>query len=214
MCVNQVTKGKVMSGITIVPKQKKEEQDKRRVGKPPVKHYEARPMNQVKMFAAESFWEAWDKHHFDLSLIKAFYSKAPQLMENEEIIISDGKSVIVGRRTEQFKAVLTDGYNFKRVHDKKWVEDKGFIYEAQYAIRIGIDHRKHFIKRYRQRGFDLGLVAEFVSVVAQAKLGQRVKVVSKDDVLIGTRTTAHHAMLISGMKRGQIDMEDYVDWKF
>ncbi|HIQ26983.1 MAG TPA: hypothetical protein EYH42_00605 [Sulfurovum sp.] len=87
------------------------------------------------------------------------------------------------------------------------------IYAPHYEVRVGIDHQKHFIKRYKERNFDLSLVAHFIGKVVQAKLGQRVKMISQNDIVIGTRTTAHRAMLISGMVRGEIDWDDYVDKK-
>ena len=203
-----------MGSITIIPKVKEDEhQTKIKKKKPAPLIWEITTLHEVKLYAKDSFWDAWLKHHFDLSLIKTFYTQVPQLSANEEIKISDGKSVIVGKRTALNKAMLTGGYTLNHIYPKQWVEGKGIIYTPHYEVRIGIDHQKHFIQRYKERNFDLSLVSHFIGKVAQAKLGQRVKMISQNDILIGTRTTAHHAMLISGMVRGEMDWNDYVDKK-
>lgn len=202
-------------GITIIPKdetylQKKEVKRKK---KPQTMVYKPYMLSPVKLFAKESFWKDWERHYFDLSLIKAFYHQAPQLSENQEVTICDGKNVIVGKRIAEDQAVLIKGYVLKRIYSKEWVEKKGFIYAYQYVTKVALDHRRHFLKRYKERNFDLRLVAHFITAVAQAKLGQKVKVVSEDDVLIGTRMSVHKAMLITGMVKGEIDWDDYVDKK-
>jgi len=202
-------------GITIIPKDDKYLQLKevKKKKKPQTMTYHPHQLNPVKLFAKESFWKDWERHYFDLSLIKVFYQRAPQLSEDQEITICDGKSVIVGKRTAEDQAILIKGYRFKGIYSKEWVEKKGFIYVPQYQTKVVLDHKKHFLKRYKERGFDLRLIAYFISAAAQAKLGQRIKVISDNDILIGTRTTAHKAMLISGMVRGEIDWDDYVDRK-
>ena len=203
-----------MGSITIIPKVKEDEsKTKVKKKKPALLTWEVATLHEVKLYANDSFWDAWTKHHFDLSLIKIFYTQSPQLAHNEEIKISDGKSVIIGKRTAQNKAILTGGYSLNYIYPKEWVEGKKMIYAPHYEVRVGIDHQKHFIKRYKERNFDLSLVAHFIGKVAQAKLGQRVKMISQNDIVIGIRTTAHRAMLITGMLRGEIDWDDYVDKK-
>ena len=44
-------------------------------------------------------------------------------------------------------------------------------------------------------------------------LGQRIKIIGGNDILIGTRTSMHASLLITGMKRGEIDLEEYVDYR-
>ena len=203
-----------MGSITIIPKVKEDEsKTKVKKKKPAPLTWEVATLHEVKLYAQDSFWDAWVKHHFDLSLIKTFYTQTPQLAPNEEIKISDGKSVIIGKRTARNKAILTGGYTLNHICPKERAEGKGFMYTPHYEVRVAIDHHKHFITRYKERNFDLSLVAHFIGKVAQAKLGQKVKMISQNDILIGTRTTAHHAMLISGMVRGEIDWDDYVDIK-
>jgi len=203
-----------MGSIIVIPKVREDESaTKIKKKKPAPLTWEVATLHEVKLYAKDSFWDAWLKHHFDLSLIRTFYTQAPQLASHEEIKISDGKSVIIGKRTALNKAILTGGYTLNHIYPKQWVERKRIIYTPHYEVRVGIDHHKHFIKRYKERNFDLSLVAHFIGKVAQAKLGQRVKMISQNDILIGTRTTAHHAILISGMVRGEIDWDDYVDSK-
>lgn len=194
--------------ITIVPKIEK----KKRL-KPKTMICQVSRLNEVKIYAQDSFWEAWKEYHFDLQLIYGFYKQVPQLKEDQEIKISDGKNVIVGNRIEEKKAILTRGYTLPLILTKEQLEAKGYIYTPHRKIRVGIDHKLHFIERYQKRGFDLGLAAIFISKIAQTKLGQRVKIISEDDIMIGTRTTMNNSMLITGMRRGEIDWEDYVDRK-
>jgi len=163
--------------------------------------------------AEESFWDDWIKHHFDLSLIRIFYAHSPNLSYGEEITICDGKSVITGKRISKDQAILSRGYKLKYVYSQKWVEKRGYLYTLQYEVCISIDHKSHFIKRYQQRGFNLGLAVRFIGKVAQAQLGQKVKMIGDEDIIIGTRTTAHAAMLISGMVRGEMNWDEYVDKK-
>jgi len=211
MCVNYInSQGLKVSSITITPKDNTITRKKGRGG---VLIWNTSHSNEVKIHAEDSFWDAWEVSRFDLSLIRTFYTQAPQLSKNEVIKICDGKSVIIGKRIGKTKAVLTGGYMLKNVYSKSWVKRKGFFYSPHYQLKIGIDHKKHFIERYKERGFDLGLAAAFIGKVAQARLGQRVKMIGENDILVGTRTTAHHAMLISGMVRGEMDWEDYVDVK-
>ena len=73
--------------------------------------------------------------------------------------------------------------------------------------------KRHVIKRYKERGFDLSLVSLFIIKAPMAKLGQRIKIIGENDIIIGTRTTEYGSVLITGMKRGEIDFEDYVDYK-
>ena len=206
------SQGSQVPGIVIVPKDNNSIVTKKKT-KNSVLTWNAFHLNEVKIYAEDSFWSAWDKSRFDLSLIRVFYAQVPQAAKDEEIRICDGKSVIIGRRTSKTKAVLTGGYMLKNVYSESWVRKKGFFYSPHYQIKIGIDHKRHFVKRYKERAFDLGLVVSFIGKVAQARLGQRVKIVSDNDILIGTRTTAHHAMLISGMVRGEMNWDDYVDVK-
>lgn len=121
--------------------------------------------------------------------------------------------MIIGKRTDRDMALLTNGYKMKGVYGKEWAEEKGFVYAPQYQVRINIDHKGHFFKRYKKRGFDLRLVAAFIGKVAQAKLGQKVKMISDEVIIVGKRLDAAHAVLITGMVRGDIDWDDYVDIK-
>jgi len=194
--------------ITITPKI-----EKKKKSKPKTLTCEISRLNEVKIYAEDSFWDAWQEYHFDLQLIYGFYKQVPQLKENGEIKISDGKNVIVGKRVEEYKAILTGGYTLPSILTKEQLEAQGYSYTPHRKIRVGIDHNHHFIERYKKRGFDLGLAAIFISKIAQTKLGQRVKIISEDDIMIGTRTTMNNSMLITGMKRGEIDWEDYVDKK-
>lgn len=206
MCLNYInSKGLKVPGITIAPRDNTIVKKK---GKPGVLTWNTSHINEVKISAEDSFWDAWEDTHFDLSLIRVFYTQAPQAAKDEEIKVCDGKSVIIGKRVGKTKAVLTGGYMLKNVYSESWVKRKGFFYSPHYQVRIGIDHKKHFIKRYKERSFDLGLVAAFIGKVAQARLGQKVKMISENDILVGTRTTANHAMLISGMVRGEIDWDN------
>ena len=187
--------------------------EKKKKPKPKTMICEIIRLNQVKIYAEDSFWEVWKKYHFDLQLIYGFYRQVAQLKEEQEIKISDGKNVIVGRRIEEKKAILTGGYTLPFILTKEQLEAQDYSYTPHRKIRVGIDHKLHFIERYQKRGFDLGLAAIFISKIAQTKLGQRVKIISENDIMIGTRTTRNNSMFITGMKRGEIDWEDYVDRK-
>ena len=212
MCVNYISpKGLKVSGITIIPKDKTA---RRKKGKAGLLVWNTSHIHEVKIYAEDSFWDAWEQSHFDLSLIRVFYTQVPQATKDEVITICDGKSVIIGKRVGKTKAILTGGYSLKHIYSEAWVKKKGFVYSPHYQVRIGIDHKRHFIKRYKERIFDLGLVAAFIGKVAQARLGQKVKIISENDILVGVRTTANHAMLITGMVRGEMDWDDYVDVKF
>jgi len=175
--------------------------------------YEISRLSEVKTYAEDSFWDAWKEYHFDLQLIYGFYKQVPQLKEEEEVKISDGKNVIKGKRIKKNKAILTGGYTLPSILTKEQLDAQGYSYTPHRKIRVGIDHKLHFIERYQKRRFDLGLAAIFISKIAQTKLGQRVKIISEDDIMIGTRTTMNNSMLITGMRRGEIDWEDYVDRK-
>lgn len=114
-----------MGSIMVIPKVKEDEnQTKVKKKKPAPLTWEVTTLHEVKLYAKDSFWDAWLKHHFDLSLIKTFYIQAPQLAANEEIKISDGKSVITGKRTAQNKAILTGGFTLNHIYPKQWVEGK------------------------------------------------------------------------------------------
>lgn len=200
-----------MSSITIIPKEKIEV--KKKNPRPKTLEWNMEYLHEVKIYAEDTFWVDWIKNRFDLALIRIFYTQVPQLSNGAEIKITDGKSVIVGKRIDRDTAVLTSGYKMKGVYDKEWAEEKGFVYAAQYQVRINIDHKGHFLKRYKKRGFDLRLVAAFIGKVAQAKLGQKVKMISEEEIIVGKRLDASHAVLITGMVRGDIDWDDYVDTK-
>lgn len=192
-------------GITIVPKVKKP--------KPKTLVWQANSLHEIKIHADNSFWEAWKKRRFDLSLIRVFYMKVPDLSYGEEIKITDGKSVIHGKRIDGSTSVLIDGYMLDSIYNEEWALENNYCYTSHYQTKIGLDHKGHFLKRYKERGFDLRLVASFIGKVAQAKLGQKVKMISEDEIIVGRRADAHNATLITGMIRGEIDMDDYVDWK-
>ncbi|HIE58965.1 MAG TPA: hypothetical protein EYP82_03305 [Hydrogenothermaceae bacterium] len=202
-----------MGSITVIPKDGTYQKNSPKKIRKGTLVWQSAPLHNIRLDAEESFWDDWMKHHFDLSLIRIFYNHAPNLTCHEEIKIYDGKSVIIGKRISQDQAVLLKGYKLKYVYSQKWVEKRGDMYTPQYEVYISIDHKSHFIKRYQQRGFDLGLVAQFIGKVAQAQLGQKVKMIGDEDIIIGTRTTAHAAMLISGMVRGEMDWDEYVDKK-
>ena len=197
-----------MGSITIQPKPKK-----KKWVSPKTMIVEIDELNDVKIYAIDSFWDAWENHHFDLSLILTFYKEVSQCTHNQIIKITDGKNVIIGERVDQEHATLINGYILKSIHSELWASKNGFIFTAHRQVRIGIDHKRHFIDRYKKRNFDLSLVAIFIIRVPMGKLGQRIKIVSKNDILIGTRTTQYGGMLISGMVRGEMDFEDYVDVK-
>ncbi len=200
-----------MGSITIIPKENTELKKKK--PRPQTLEWNMEYLHEVKMYAEDTFWADWIKNRFDLALIRIFYSQVGQLTYGEEIKITDGKSVIIGKRTDRDMALLTNGYKMKGVYGKEWAEEKGFVYAPQYQVRINIDHKGHFLKRYKKRGFDLRLVAAFIGKVAQAKLGQKVKMISDEEIIVGKRLDAGHAVLITGMVRGEIDWDDYVDIK-
>lgn len=202
-----------MGSITVIPKDEIYQENRPKKRRKGTLIWHSTTLHDVRLGAEESFWDDWVKHHFDLSLIRSFYDQTPNLSYGEEITICDGKSVIVGKRISKDQAVLSKGYKFKYIYSKKWVEMKGFLYTPQYEVYTAIDHKAHFIKRYQKRGFNLGLVAQFIGKVAQAQLGQKVKMISDEDIIIGTRTTVHAAMLISGMVRGEMDWNEYIDKK-
>lgn len=204
MCIT--INGKKINGIITRPKP-----EKKRWVKPKVLTIEVNNLNDVRIYAEDSFWAAWEKYHFNLSLVLAFYKLAPQVTDEKEIKITDGKSVIIGKRTGERSVTLTGGYTFKTIHSEDWANKKGFNFTPHRQVRVNLDHRRHFVDRYKKRGFDLRLMAIFISKVPMAKLGQRVKVISKNDILIGTRTTEYGSMLITGMVRGKIDFNEYVD---
>lgn len=196
-----------MSSITIIPKEKKKKT------RPKTLEWHAEYLHEVKIYAKDSFWVDWIKNRFDLSLLRIFYTRVAQLAYDEEIKITDGKSVITGKRIDRDTAILTGGYKMKGIYSREWAKEKGFVFAPHYQVRIGIDHKGHFIKRYKKRGFDLRLVAAFIGKVAQAKLGQKVKMISEEEIIVGKRLDTHRAVLITGMVRGDMDWDDYVDMK-
>jgi len=202
-----------MGSITVIPKDETYQRNSPKKIRKGTLKWQSTPLHNIRLDAEESFWDDWIKHHFDLSLIRIFYAHAPNLFYGEKVTICDGKSVITGKRISQDQVILSEGYRLKYVCSQKWVEKRGYLYTPQYEVYISIDHKAHFIKRYQQRGFDLGLVAQFIGKVAQAQLGQKVKMIGNNDIVIGTRTTAHAAMLISGMVRGEMDWDEYVNNK-
>lgn len=195
-------------GITIQPKIKK------KFVKPKTMVVDTRELNKVKMFALDSFWSAWEEEKFDLNLMSAFYKEAPQLKKDEVLNITDGKSVVSGYRLNERTALLSSGRTLERVYSQTWAEKNGFIFVPHRKVKLGLDKKRHFIERYRSRNFDLGLVVEFIIRAPMGKLGQRIKILSENDVLVGARTNEYGSILITGMKRGEIDLGEYCDWKF
>ncbi len=203
-----------IKGITIVPKPKIIPKPKK---KPSVMIVRENEINhsytKLNISAEDQFWEDWDVHHFDIGLCLTFVKNLHTLNVGEEYKITDGKSVIIVKRSAEYEGVLLGGFFFKRIHSQEWLEKRGYIWTPHRKVYVALDHKRHFSDRYKKRRFNLALLAVFIGRVPTTTLGQRIKIIGENDILIGTRTSMYASLLITGMKRGEIDLEDYVDYK-
>jgi hypothetical protein len=207
-----VCKGKIMAGITIVPKPTPKKKKK-----PETLVVDAEKINlpflRTEISADDAFWEDWDLHHFDIGLALVFMRRILSLKQDEIVKFTDGKSVVIAKRTGEESGVLMGGYQLRRIYTQEWAEAHGYHWASHRQVRISLDHKRHFVDRYRKRKFNLALMGLFIGKAPMVKLGQRIKIVGKDDIFIGTRTSKYGAIVITGMKRGEIKLGDYVDYK-
>ncbi len=203
-----------IKGITIVPKPKIVPKAKK---KPSVMVIRENEINhnytKLNISAEDQFWEDWDEHHFDIGLCLAFVRRLPALNIEEKYKITDGKSAIIVKRSAEHEGVLLGGFAFNRIHAQEWLEKEGYIWVPHRKVYVALDHKKHFADRYKKRRFNLALLAVFISRIPMTALGQRIKIIGENDILIGTRTSMYASLLITGMKRGAIDLEEYVDYR-
>jgi hypothetical protein len=204
-----------IKGITIVPKPKSISKPKKKPSTMVIREDEINhSYAKLNISAEDQFWKDWDEHHFDIGVCLAFVRSLPTLNIGEEYRVTDGKSVIIVRRSAEYEGVLLGGFSFKRIYSQEWLEKEGYIWTPHRKVYVALDHKSHFADRYKKRRFNLALLAVFIGRVPTTALGQRIKIIGENDILIGTRTSMHASLLITGMKRGEIDFEDYVDSRF
>lgn len=196
----------------VVPKKHKETLKRRRKNhRGSSELIEVEP-HEIKLTTTNRFWKDFLEGEFDLELMPVIYSVLSRSKETSKKIFTNGYSYIAAQyMPEEKQVLLLYGYKSKYI-DQAEAEEKGLLWiNAPHALVV--DKRRHFLKRYFERKFDLTLIVPLYKELKKRMPRDRVSVSDGAYKISGHKKTGLLIELNTGIKIGVIDWEKYIDKK-
>jgi hypothetical protein len=167
---------------------------------------------EIKLIATKRFWRDFLEKEFELELIPSIYCTLLRSRETEKKIFTNGHTCMAAQYlSDEKKILLLYGRQGKYI-SREEAEKRGEIWiNAPHALVI--DKRRHFLKRYFERKFDLTLIVALYRELKKRMPRDRISVSDGIYKLSGHKKTGLLIELNTGIKIGEIDWEDYVDKK-
>lgn len=170
---------------------------------------------RVRLSGTKSFWSTIMRKTIDLELIPHIY----QYNENKAIerydmeVISTNGSCVIHAHVYKDNIKLTKAYRLKNRISKEEAEAKGYDWYFP-TLALWMDKNFHFLKRYGQRKFDLNLIVPGYFKAKGMMPNDRVITSDGESKVVLGKKDSQTIILITGMKVGDIDWDEYLDVKY
>lgn len=168
----------------------------------------------VKLHTTKAFWNTAVNIHLDYELIPHIYRYilSHGLHKKEHSLVFTNCSMVIHCKLDEDQICLDKVYRLNKALSQKNVKEKGYIL-LQPTLDLWMDKHFHFLKRYAKRKFDLTLIVPAYFKAKSMMPNDRVRATDGNSTLIIAKKDATTLVLVTGMKNGEIDWDEYLDTK-
>ena len=186
--------------------------EKRRKGRRPQSYYREVPSRQVKLKISNKVWVKALKGKLSYELIPSAYLEIMRRDDNTPFSYTDGSAVVTAvKSSSQNTITITDMQ--KCTISAKEAKKSGFEWLSP-SHTLFLDRNHHFLKRLKERDFDVSLMIDAYIELKRVMPGDCVSVTDGHTKILGRKQTGLSIVLNTGVVLGEMDWNDFLDVKF